>query len=53
LSELRRRVPRLEEDRRQDEDLARLDAWIAEGGVSAATGIAGFETSGRSGGRDA
>ncbi len=53
LAELRRRVPRLEEDRRQDEDLARLDAWIAEGGVSAAAGIAGFDTRQESSGRNA
>ena len=52
LAELRRRVPRLEEDRRQDQDLARLDAWIAEGGVSSAAGIEGFEAP-RSGGRNA
>jgi histidine ammonia-lyase len=43
LADLRRRVPRLEEDRRQDEDLGRLDAWIAEGGVAAAAGVAGFD----------
>ena len=51
LAELRRRVPRLEQDRRLDEDLGRLDAWIAEGGVSSIAGIAGFDGPGRGNGR--
>jgi histidine ammonia-lyase len=42
LAELRRRVPALDEDRRPDEDLARLDAWIAEGGVARAAGVEAF-----------
>ncbi|HEX7079070.1 MAG TPA: histidine ammonia-lyase [Candidatus Eisenbacteria bacterium] len=39
---LRERVPALDLDRRQDVDLARLDAWIAEGGVSQAAGVETF-----------
>jgi histidine ammonia-lyase len=39
---VRERVPPLASDRRQDQDLARLDAWIAEGGASSAAGVASF-----------
>ena len=36
---VRERVPPLEEDRRQDGDLARLDEWIASGGAAAAAEV--------------
>jgi histidine ammonia-lyase len=39
---IRERVPPLTADRRQDQDLARLDAWIAEGGASRAAGVESF-----------
>jgi histidine ammonia-lyase len=39
---IRERVPPLDGDRRQDQDLARLDAWIAEGGASRSAGVASF-----------
>lgn len=40
---VRERVPPLDGDRRQDADLASLDAWIAEGGASRAAGMESFE----------
>ena len=39
---VRELVPPLDGDRRLDHDLARLDAWIASGGASAAAGVAPF-----------
>lgn len=36
-------VPALDDDRRQDQDLAALDAWIASGGASGAAGVEPFE----------
>jgi histidine ammonia-lyase len=35
-------VPPLTTDRRQDQDLARLDEWIAEGGAAEAAGVESF-----------
>jgi histidine ammonia-lyase len=40
---VRERVPPLDGDRRQDADLAALDAWIADGGASRAAGMESFE----------
>ena len=40
---VRERVATLDVDRRQDTDLAALDAWIAEGGASRAAGVESFE----------
>ena len=42
---IRERVRPLEEDRRQDGDLAVLDAWIAEGGAGDAAQVALFRSS--------
>ena len=39
---IRERVPPLTADRRQDQDLARLDAWIAEGKAAGAAGVESF-----------
>jgi histidine ammonia-lyase len=39
---VRERVPPLEQDRRPDHDLDRLDAWIAEGGAARAAGVEPF-----------
>ena len=42
---VRERVPALQEDRRQDGDLARLDEWIAGGGAAAAAEVELFRSS--------
>jgi len=42
LAGIRELVPPLLDDRRQDQDLARLDSFIAEGGVPGCTGISVF-----------
>jgi histidine ammonia-lyase len=39
---VRERVKPLVEDRRQDQDLAALDGWIADGGAAAAARVAAF-----------
>ena len=39
VGELRERVPPLDQDRRTDKDLDRLDAWIHEGGPARAAGV--------------
>jgi histidine ammonia-lyase len=39
---IRERVPELTEDRRQDHDLAALDAWIEAGGAAASAQVAEF-----------
>lgn len=42
LGGLRQIVPPLDEDRRQDRDLERLDGWIASGAPADLAGVAGF-----------
>jgi histidine ammonia-lyase len=39
---IRERVPALDEDRRQDQDLEALDGWIADGSAAAAAGVGEF-----------